>query len=60
MASRHMRKTGRAKPKRPAGRDLFDELSEGVTALADARQGKRTLRTHALEYKPVPKVTPKS
>jgi putative transcriptional regulator len=28
-------------------------------ALAEARQGKRTLRSHAVEYKPVPKVTPK-
>jgi hypothetical protein len=35
-------------------------LSEGVAALAGARQGKRTLRTHALEHKPAPKVTPKS
>ena len=42
-----------------AKRDLFTELSEGVTALADARQGKRTLRTHSVEYKPAPKVTPK-
>jgi len=40
-------------------RDLFVELSEGVAALAEARHGKRTLRTHALEYKPAPKVTPK-
>jgi len=38
---------------------LFAELSEGVSALPDARQGKRTLRTHALEYKPAPKITPK-
>ena len=49
----------KATPKRAARRDLFDELSEGVAALAEARQGKRTLRTHALEYKPAPKVTPK-
>ena len=27
-------------------------------ARAAARQGKRTLRTHAVEYKPAPKVTP--
>lgn len=40
-------------------RDLFVELSEGVAALVEARHGKRTLRTHALEYKPAPKVTPK-
>ena len=46
-------------PTRAAKRDLFAELSEGVTALADARQGKRTLRTHSVEYKPAPTVTPK-
>ncbi len=40
-------------------RDLFSELKEGITALGDAREGKRTLRTHAVEYKPAPKVTPK-
>jgi putative transcriptional regulator len=40
-------------------RGLFAELSEGMSALAEARQGKRTLRTHAVEYKPPPKVTPK-
>ena len=48
-----------ATPKRGARRDLFDELREGVAALADSRQGKRTLRTHALAYKSAPKVTPK-
>ena len=41
-----------------AKRDLFAELSEGMDALAAARKGKRTLRTHALEYKPAPKITP--
>ena len=40
-------------------RDLFTELGEGLAALADAREGKRTLRTHAVEYIPAPKVTPK-
>jgi putative transcriptional regulator len=40
-------------------RNLFTELGEGVTALAEAREGKRTLRTHSVEYKPAPKVTPK-
>jgi putative transcriptional regulator len=30
-----------------------------VAALAEARQGKRTPGTHALEYKPAPKVAPK-
>jgi putative transcriptional regulator len=45
------------KDKRVAKRNLFEELSEGMTALAEARQGKRTLRTHAVEFKPAPKVT---
>jgi putative transcriptional regulator len=45
---------------KPSGkRNLFAELGEGMTALAGARQDKRTLRTHAVEYKPAPKVTPK-
>ena len=39
-------------------RDLFAELTEGIESLADSREGKRTLRTHAVEYKPAPKVTP--
>ena len=51
--------TPKRKTARAAKRDLFAELSEGVTALADARQGKRTLRTHAVEYKAAPKITPK-
>ncbi len=53
-----MKKAAKAKAKRVGSRDLFAELSEGMEALADARQGKRTLRTHAVEYKPAPKVTP--
>lgn len=36
-------------------RDLFDELGQGIAALVEAREGKRTLRTHAVEYKPAPK-----
>ena len=54
-----MKTTVKAKTTRAAKRDLFAELSEGMTALAEARQGKRTLCTHAVEYKPAPKVTPK-
>ena len=45
--------------KRTVKRDLFAELSEGMDALADARQGKRTLRTHSMEFKPAPTLTPK-
>ena len=54
-----MKTTVKAKTTRVVKRDLFAELGEGMAALAEARQGKRTLRTHAVEYKPVPKVTPK-
>jgi len=53
-----MKRSVKATAKRTATRDLFAELSEGMEALADARQGKRTLRTHAVEYKPAPRVTP--
>jgi len=45
------------KSKRAPKRDLFAELSEGMTALAEVRQGKRTLRTHSVEFKPTPQVT---
>jgi putative transcriptional regulator len=40
-------------------RELFAELTEGVEALAAERNGKRTLRTHAVRYRPAPKVTPR-
>lgn len=45
--------------KSSAKRDLFAELDEGLQALAEERQGKRTLRTHAIELKPAPEVTPR-
>lgn len=54
-----MKTTVKVKTKRVVKRDLFAELSEGMAALAAARQGKRTLRTHVVEYRPVPEVTPK-
>jgi hypothetical protein len=41
-----------AATKRIPRRDLFAELSEGVAALAGAREGKRTLRTHAVTFRP--------
>ena len=47
------------KAKRVPKRDLFAELSEGMGALAQARGGKRTLRTHTVEFKPAPEVTPR-
>ena len=39
-------------------RKLFEELSEGFAALADVRTAKRTLRTHEVELKPEPVITP--
>jgi putative transcriptional regulator len=40
-------------------RNLFAELTEGFDALKAEREGKRTLRTHAVEKKPAPTVTAK-
>jgi putative transcriptional regulator len=48
----------KAKRGRAHKRDLFAELSEGMTALAEAREGKRTLRTHAVKFKAAPELTP--
>ena len=53
-----MTTTGKVKPSRREKRDLFSELSEGMTSLAEAREGKRTLRNHAVEFKPAPVMTP--
>jgi putative transcriptional regulator len=38
-------------------RDLFNELSEGLDALAERRAGKRTLRTHTVKAKAAPTIT---
>ena len=54
-----MKIEGGGRRARSGKRDLFVELSDGIAALAEAREGKRTLRTHAVEYKPAPKVTPR-
>ena len=40
-----------------AKRNLFAELNEGFDAFAAERDGKLTLRTHTVEYKPAPEVT---
>lgn len=53
-----MKPSAKAKKTHPVERDLFLELGEGVAALAEAREGKRTLRTHRVEEKPAPTVTP--
>ena len=54
-----MRKIVKHQDKRTAKRNVFAELTEGMAALAESREGKRTLRTHAVEFKPAPRVTPK-
>ncbi|MCG7601798.1 helix-turn-helix domain-containing protein [Halomonas sp. McH1-25] len=38
-------------------RNVFDELVEGFDALAEARQGKRTLRSHAVSAAELPDIT---
>lgn len=40
-------------------RNLFAELTEGFAALKVQRDGKRTLRTHAIKKKPAPNLTGK-
>jgi putative transcriptional regulator len=53
-----MKNVVKTKTRRTHKRKLFAELSEGMVALAEARQGKRTLRTHSVEYRPAPKISP--
>lgn len=38
-------------------RNLFAEIVEGFDALAEARTGKRTLRTHEVKALPTPNIT---
>ena len=38
-------------------RNLFAEITEGFEALAEARTGKLTMRTHVVEMKAAPEVT---
>ncbi len=38
-------------------RDLFSELLEGFAALKEAREGKRTLKTHYVTLAPTPTLT---
>src|SRR5262245_60074894 len=53
-----MKRSIKGKAKRGSGRELFAELGEGMEALSAARHGKRTLRTHVVEFKPVPEISP--
>jgi putative transcriptional regulator len=55
-----MKRPVKSTRKRSAKRDLFAELTEGMNAIAEVRQGKRTLRTHSIEFKPAPTVTPQA
>src|SRR5437867_12485467 len=54
-----MRKIVKHQDKRMAKRNVFAELTEGMAALAESREGKRSIRTHAVEFKPAPRITPK-
>lgn len=53
-----MTKATRSKATKTPRRSLRAELGEGLAALNEQRQGKRTLRTHAASYKPAPDVAP--
>jgi len=58
MSTRHTKPVAKTRSQPSAKRDLFGEIAEGMSALADERRGKRTLRTHAVEVRRVPNVTP--
>lgn len=53
-----MKRAAIIKKQKASKRDLFAELTEGFEALASSRAGKRTLRTHSIEYKPAPQLKP--
>jgi putative transcriptional regulator len=40
-------------------RNLFEEIKQGIREIEDHKVGKITLRTHKLEKKPRPMITPK-
>src|ERR1700682_2241250 len=54
-----MTANSKVKSARRPHRDIFAGLKEGFVALADSREGKRTLRTHAVEFRPPPNLSPK-
>lgn len=53
-----MKTKKKAPARKAARRDLFGELVEGMHALKAEREGKRTLRTHQVEFKAPPDWTP--
>lgn len=40
-------------------RDVFGELVEGISTMSAHRKGKVTLKTHAVESRPLPKISPR-
>ena len=52
-----MKRTKTMRKSKQTKRSLFDEVSEGVTALAQAREGKRTLRTYTVQPKAAPQIS---
>jgi putative transcriptional regulator len=52
-----MKPVRKRKTKGATRRKLFGELADGMTALAEAGEGKRTLRTHQVEFKPPPELS---
>lgn len=53
-----MKKAQSRKAKPSSRRDLFAELREGFESLAEAREGKRTLRTHVVQFRAAPALSP--
>ena len=47
------------KSRKGSRRRVFSEIKEGMQALGASREGKLTLRTHQVEFKPAPKLSPK-
>ena len=52
-----MAKRSTTRTKATPRRDLFGDLIEGLGALEASRRGKRTLRTHAVAFRPAPDLT---
>lgn len=51
-------KVNALKSEAPVKRNLFEELQEGFVALAEARSGKQTLKTHAVKRRDAPTLSP--
>ena len=54
-----MKRAATKKVVRKPRRDVFGEIMEGMQALAAERQGKATLRTHPVDYREAPVISPK-